>query len=63
MPFAAIWMEIIILSKSERDKYYVASLIHGILKKWYKLTYLQNQNRLIDLENKHMVTKGEKEEE
>ena len=56
-------MEIIILSKSERDKYYVASLIHGILKKWYKLTYLQNQNRLIDLENKHMVTKGEKEEE
>ena len=26
------------------------------------LTYLQNQNRLTDMENKLMVTKGEKEE-
>ena len=27
----------------------------------YKETYLQNRNRLIDIENKVMVTKGEKE--
>ena len=29
------------------------------LKKWYKWTYLQNRNRLTDLENKFTVTKGE----
>ena len=29
-------------------------------KKLYKWTYLQNKNRLTDLENKLMVTKGEK---
>ena len=29
-------------------------------KIWHKLTYLQNRNRLIDIENKFMVTKGEK---
>ena len=28
-------------------------------KKWYKWTYLQNRNRLTDLEIKFMVTKGE----
>ena len=28
------------------------------LKKWYKWIYLQNRSRLIDLENKLMVTKG-----
>ena len=26
--------------------------------KWYKLIYLQNRNRLIDLENEFMVAKG-----
>ena len=30
------------------------------LKKWYKLTYLQNRNRVTDVENKLMVTKGER---
>ena len=35
------------------------SLICGILKnKRYKWTYLQNRNRLTDLENIFMVTKG-----
>ena len=29
------------------------------LKKWYKWIYIQNRNRLIDTENKFMVTKGE----
>ena len=28
------------------------------LKQWYKWTYLQNRNRLIDIENKLTVTKG-----
>ena len=30
------------------------------LKKWYKWTYLQNRNRLTDIANKLMVTKGER---
>ena len=30
------------------------------LKKWYKLTYLRNRNRVTDVENKLMVTKGER---
>ena len=29
------------------------------LKKWHKCTYLQNRNRLTNIENKFMVTKGE----
>ena len=30
-------------------------------KKWYKRTYLQNRNKVTDIENKLMVTRGEKE--
>ena len=30
------------------------------LKKGYKGTYLQNRNRVIDIENKLMVTRGER---
>ena len=29
-------------------------------KKWYKWTYLQNKNKLIDLENELMVTNEER---
>ena len=32
------------------------------LKKWYKWIYLQNRNRLTDIENKLMVTKVEEGE-
>ena len=62
MPFAATWMnlEMIILSHTEKDKYDVILFIWGILKKWYKWTYLQNRNRLTNIENKFMATKGER---
>ena len=30
-----------------------------ILKTWYKCTYLQNRNRLTDIEDKLVVTKGD----
>ena len=30
-------------------------------KKWYKWTYLQNRNRVTDVENILIVTKGERE--
>ena len=48
------------LSKLDRER----QISHDItfmwkLKKWYKWTYLQNRNRVIDVENKLMVTKGE----
>ena len=47
-------------SKSEKDKYHMILLIWGILKKKDKWSYLQNRNRLTDLENKLMVNKGER---
>ena len=60
---AATWVdiEIVILSEisqTEKGKYHMISLIRGIFLKCYKLTYLQNRNRLTDLENKVMVTGG-----
>ena len=64
MPFVATWMdlEIIILSEASQRERHVPYGIAYIwnLKKWYKLTYLQNRNRLIDIENKLRVTKGER---
>ena len=63
MPFAATWMdlEIIILSEvsqTEKDKYMI-SLICGTLKKdTNELIY--KTERLIDIENKLTVTKGER---
>ena len=51
-------------SESERERLSQKEILHGIvymwhLKKWYKWTYLQNRNRLTDIENKLMVTKEE----
>ena len=63
MPFAATWMdlEIIILSEvsqTEKDKYHIISLICGAKKKKIQMNLFPRQ-RLTDIENKHMVTKGE----
>ena len=47
-------------SKSERERqisYDIAYMWN--LKKGYKWTYLQNRNRLTDIENKLTVTKGD----
>ena len=51
-------------SKSDRERqlsYDIAYMWN--LKKWYKWTYLQNRNRVTDVENELMVTKGGKGEE
>ena len=56
-------LEITILrEESQRDKIHPISLIYVEPKTWYKRTYLQNRNRLTDIENL-MVTKGERSEE
>ena len=34
--------------------------MRNLKKKWYKRTYVQNRNRLTDIENKPMATKGER---
>ena len=48
-------------SQSEKDNYHMISLIYGIIKmeQNFFLTYLKNRNRLTDIKNKFMVTKGE----
>ena len=66
MPFAATWMDpdIVILSevKSDRERqipYDIAYMWN--LKKMIQMNlYLQSRNSLTDIENKLMVTKGER---
>ena len=50
------------VSQTETDKYCITYMWNLKKKKWYKWTYLQNRNRLTDIENKHMVTKVERGE-
>ena len=62
MPLTATWMdlEIIILSKSDKDKYHTISFICGIyFLKNDTNEYSQNIHRLTGIENELMVTKGE----
>ena len=47
-------------SKSEIEKQIHDYYLYVKSKKRYKWTYLQNRNRLTDLENKIMVTKVER---
>ena len=60
MPFASTWMEleIIILSevRESQTSYDIAHMWN--LKKMIKQTYLQNKNRLTDIEIELMITKG-----
>ena len=61
MPFTATWidLEIIILSEVRQTKTNIISYhLHAETKKrtW---TYLQNRNRITDVENKFTITKGD----
>ena len=47
-------------SKSERERQIYDIAYMWNLNKWYKWTYLQNRNRVTDVENKLMVYQGEK---
>ena len=50
--------------KSEREKQisYINTHMRN-LEKWYRWIYLQNRNRVTDVENKLMVTKGKRRED
>ena len=45
-------------SKSDRERQILYDIPYTWNLKKYKLTYLQNRNRLTDIENKLMVTKA-----
>ena len=47
-------------SKLERERQISYDITYVESKIWYKWTYLQNRNRFTDIEDKFMVTKGEK---
>ena len=60
IPFAATWMQLEILilsevSQKEKDKYHMTSITWNL--KYGK--YLQNKNRLTDIEIRPVVIKGE----
>ena len=62
MPFAATRMklEIIILYEVSQRKTNIGCCLHVESKKNYKDEYTYKTNRLTDMENKLMVTKGER---
>ena len=48
-------------SKSERERKVSYDIVYMYnIKKWCKWTYLQNRNRLTDIDNKPMTTKEER---
>ena len=46
-------------SKSDKDKYHMVLFMN--LKNGIKISYLQNKNRLTEIENQLMFTQGERE--
>ena len=46
------------VSQEDKNKHYILTHKCG-MKKCYRQSYLQSRNRDTDVENKHMVTKGE----
>ena len=60
MPFVAAWMDLEIITLSEVSQTKTNAIWYDLCveskKKKYKWTYLQNRNRLKDLENEFMVT-------
>ena len=62
MPIVAIWMELEILVLHEVRKRKTNTIwdhLYVESKIWHKRTYLQNRNKLIDIENRLVVAKEE----
>ena len=58
------WMDLEIVKlcefKSDRERQISYDITHmWNLKNWYKQIYLRNRNRVTDVENNFMVTRGE----
>ena len=53
-------LEIIILNEVHQTNANIIYHLYVESKKWYKWIYIQNRNRLTDIENKLMVNKGER---
>ena len=66
MPFAARWMDSEIIMRSEVSQtktnilWYCLYVESKKNKEWYKWTHIQDRNRPTDIENKLVVTKGER---
>ena len=60
IPFAAIWIESIILTEVRKTNTILYHLYVNN-KIWQKWTYIWNSNIFSDRENKLMATKGERE--
>ena len=67
IPFAAIWMDLESVKLSEVNQRRINITWHPLYveckKKQYKWTYLQNRNRLTDLQNKLIASGGKGEGE
>ena len=64
MPFTATWTqpEILILSEARKRNINITWYhLYVESKIWHKWTYLQNRNRLTDMESRPVVSKGEGE--
>ena len=58
MPFVATWMDLEIIILSEvRGRQILYDHLYVKSKKQYERIYIQNRNRLTDIDNKLMVTK------
>ena len=65
MPFAVTWMDLKIIILNEISQTKINIMIYHLYletKKKMMQKNLQNRNRLTDIENKFMVTKGERGE-
>ena len=61
MPSAETWMDLetmILTEVSQRQIPCAITYMQNI--KWIQMNYLQNRNRIIDIENKSMITKRER---